>query len=103
MRRPGSKISVLLVGLFIVPLFAGCAGDGEEKAGLLGWLEASAEASPWMIVVVLAVATANKEPSSGLVGVRLAHGISKRKLELAFATFLALMAVRFLISLAMSG
>jgi uncharacterized membrane protein YfcA len=34
------------------------------------------------------------------LGVRLAHGISKRKLELAFATFLALMAVRFLVSLA---
>ncbi len=34
------------------------------------------------------------------LGVRIAHGISKRKLELAFATFLALVAVRFLVSLA---
>ena len=34
------------------------------------------------------------------LGVRLAHGISKRKLELAFATFLALMAARFMVSLA---
>jgi uncharacterized membrane protein YfcA len=37
------------------------------------------------------------------LGVRLAHGIPKRKLELAFATFLALIAVRFLVSLAVSG
>ena len=33
-------------------------------------------------------------------GVRIAHAISKRKLELAFATLLALVAVRFLASLA---
>ena len=33
------------------------------------------------------------------VGVRLAHGISKRKLEIAFATFLAAVALRFLVSL----
>ena len=33
------------------------------------------------------------------LGVRLAHGISRRKLELAFATFLALVGVRFLFSL----
>jgi uncharacterized membrane protein YfcA len=31
-------------------------------------------------------------------GVRTAHGISKRKLELAFAAFLALVALRLLIS-----
>jgi uncharacterized membrane protein YfcA len=34
------------------------------------------------------------------LGVRIAHGISRRKLELAFATFLALVAARFLFSLA---
>ena len=42
-------------------------------------------------------------PASVLVaplGVRIAHGISKRKLELAFATFLALLSARFLASLA---
>ena len=33
------------------------------------------------------------------VGVRLAHGLSKRALELAFAAFLALVAVKFLWSL----
>jgi uncharacterized membrane protein YfcA len=33
------------------------------------------------------------------LGVRLAHGISRRTLELAFATFLALVAVRFLVGL----
>ena len=33
------------------------------------------------------------------IGVRIAHGISRRKLELARATFLALVAVRFLVSL----
>lgn len=32
-------------------------------------------------------------------GVRLAHGISRRKLELAFATFLAIVAVRFFLTL----
>ena len=41
-------------------------------------------------------------PSSVLaapLGVGMAHGISRRKLELAFATFLALVGVRFLFSL----
>ena len=33
------------------------------------------------------------------LGVRIAHGISRRKLELAFAAFLALVATRFLFSL----
>ncbi|MGH6905466.1 MAG: sulfite exporter TauE/SafE family protein, partial [Geminicoccaceae bacterium] len=33
------------------------------------------------------------------LGVRIAHGISRRKLELAFATFLAAVGVRFLLSL----
>jgi len=33
------------------------------------------------------------------LGVRIAHGISRRKLELAFATFLLLVGVRFLVSL----
>lgn len=33
------------------------------------------------------------------LGVRIAHGISRRKLELAFATFLVLVSVRFLFSL----
>jgi uncharacterized membrane protein YfcA len=32
-------------------------------------------------------------------GVRLAHGISRRKLELAFATFLAIVAARFVLTL----
>jgi hypothetical protein len=31
--------------------------------------------------------------------VRVAHGISRRKLELAFAAFLALVALRLLVSL----
>ena len=34
-----------------------------------------------------------------LVGVRIAHGISRRKLELAFATFLVVVGSRFLFSL----
>jgi uncharacterized membrane protein YfcA len=33
------------------------------------------------------------------LGVRIAHGISRRHLELAFATFLMLVAVRFVLSL----
>ena len=33
------------------------------------------------------------------LGVRIAHGISRRKLELAFATFLVLVSLRFLLSL----
>jgi uncharacterized protein len=33
------------------------------------------------------------------LGVRIAHGISQRKLELAFATFLIVVSLRFLLSL----
>jgi uncharacterized membrane protein YfcA len=33
------------------------------------------------------------------LGVRIAHGISRRRLELAFATFLAVVGIRFLLSL----
>jgi uncharacterized membrane protein YfcA len=33
------------------------------------------------------------------LGVRVAHGISRRKLELAFATFLVVVGLRFLLSL----
>lgn len=33
------------------------------------------------------------------IGVRIAHGISRRRLELVFATFLTLVAIRFLLSL----
>ena len=33
------------------------------------------------------------------LGVRVAHGISRRKLELAFATFLVVVGMRFLFSL----
>ena len=38
--------------------------------------------------------------SAAPLGVRIAHGISRRRLELAFATFLLLVGVRFLVSLA---
>ncbi len=57
---------------------------------------------PGSLGYVNLLGTAMVVPASVLaapLGVRIAHGISRRKLELAFATFLALVAARFLVSL----
>lgn len=53
---------------------------------------------PGSVGYVNLIAAAVVVPASVMVapiGVRLAHGISRRKLELAFATFLAIVAARF--------
>jgi uncharacterized membrane protein YfcA len=57
---------------------------------------------PGSLGYVNLIGTAMIVPASVLaapVGVRIAHGISRRKLELAFAAFLALVALRFFYSL----
>ncbi|MEL6374537.1 MAG: sulfite exporter TauE/SafE family protein [Pseudomonadota bacterium] len=48
------------------------------------------------IVVVASVVTAP-------LGVRLAHGIDRRTLEIAFAAFLAIVVVRFIVNVALGG
>jgi uncharacterized membrane protein YfcA len=68
--------------------------------GWAGWQAAGLP--PGSLGYVNLLGTAMIVPASVLaapLGVRLAHGISRRKLELAFATFLALVALRFLVSL----
>ncbi len=79
--------------LISIPGVIGFAWAGWNVAGLppgsLGYVNI-----PGAILVVPASVIAAP------LGVRIAHGISKRGLELAFATFLALMAARFLVSLA---
>ncbi len=59
-QRPVFPAGLVLLGFVCVFVFASCGGGG-GGGGLLGWLEASAQASPWMIVVVLAVATVTSE------------------------------------------
>ncbi len=75
-----------------IPGMIGFVWAGWDAAGLppgsLGYVNLPAAA----LVVPASVVAAP-------LGVRLAHGISKRTLELAFATFLALVAARFLASL----
>lgn len=67
--------------------WAGWHADG-LPAGSLGYVSL-------LGAVVIAPSSIMAAP----LGVRIAHGISKRKLELAFASYLALVAVRFLVSL----
>jgi uncharacterized membrane protein YfcA len=72
--------------------------------GLIGYIWAGWNASdlpPFSLGYVSLLSAALIIPTSVLAapyGVRTAHGISKRKLELAFAAFLALVALRLLIS-----
>lgn len=78
--------------IIAVPATLGFVWAGWHIAGL----------PPGSFGYVNLVGTAMIVPASVLaapLGVRIAHGISRRTLELAFATFLALVAVRFLISL----
>lgn len=75
-----------------IPATLGFVWAGWQAAGL----------PPGSLGYVNLLGTAMIVPASVLaapLGVRLAHGISRRKLELAFATFLALVALRFLVSL----
>ena len=73
--------------------------------GTIGFVWAGWQATglpPASLGYVNLVGTALIVPASVLaapLGVRIAHGISRRKLELAFAAFLALVSLRFLFSL----
>lgn len=73
--------------------------------GTIGFVWAGWQAAglpPGSLGYVNLIGTAAIVPASVLaapLGVRVAHGISRRKLELAFAAFLALVALRFFASL----
>ena len=78
--------------IIAVPATLGFVWAGWHAAGL----------PPGSLGYVDLLGTALIVPTSVLaapLGVRIAHGISRRTLELAFASFLALVALRFLISL----
>lgn len=104
-------------GMFLVSLFTLCgwsilkavatsSGFGPFIAvpGLIGYVWAgwgNPELPPMTLGFVSVLGAAIIIPASVLaapLGVRVAHGISRRKLELAFAAFLAFVAVRLLIS-----
>ncbi len=105
-------------GMFLVTLFTLCgwsilkavatsSGFGPLIAvpGLLGYIYAgwgNPELPPLSLGFVSVVGAAMIVPASVIAapfGVRLAHGLPRRKLELAFAAFLAIVATRLLISL----
>jgi uncharacterized protein len=101
-------VSVLtLYGRSILSAVATSSGLGPMIAvpGLIGYIWAGWNASdlpPFSLGYVSLLSAALIIPTSVLAapyGVRTAHGISKRKLELAFAAFLALIALRLLISI----
>jgi uncharacterized membrane protein YfcA len=101
-------VSVLtLYGRSILSAVATSSGLGPMIAvpGLVGYIWAGWNASdlpPFSLGYVSLLSAALIIPTSVLAapyGVRTAHGISKRKLELAFAAFLALIALRLLISI----
>lgn len=104
-------------GMFLVTLFTLCgwpilravatsSGFGPLIAvpGLVGYIWAGwghPELPPLSLGFVSLIGAAIIIPASVLtapLGVRVAHGISRRALELAFAAFLALVAARLLIS-----
>ena len=78
--------------LIAIPGALGFAWAGWQASGLppgsLGYVSLLGA----LLIIPTSVAAAP-------LGVRIAHGISRRKLELAFAAFLTLVAVRFLLSL----
>jgi uncharacterized membrane protein YfcA len=104
-------------GMFLVSLFTLCgwpilkavatsSGFGPLIAipGLLGYVWAgwgNPELPPVSLGFVSVIGAAIIIPSSVLaapLGVRVAHGISRRALEIAFAVFLAVVALRLFIS-----
>lgn len=104
-------------GMFLVTLFTLCgwpilkavatsSGFGPFIAvpGLLGYIWAgwgNPELPPGSLGFVSILTAAVVVPLSVVaapIGVRVAHGISRRKLELAFAAFLAIVSLRLLIS-----
>ena len=91
--RPSLRLALVIAReIVVVGFFILVAWAGWQVAGL----------PPGSLGYVNLLGTAMIVPASVLaapLGVRVAHGISRRKLELAFAAFLALVAVRFLFSL----
>lgn len=78
--------------IIAIPATLGFVWAGWQVAGL----------PPGSLGYVNLLGTAMIVPASVLaapLGVRVSHGISRRKLELAFATFLAVVAVRFFFTL----
>jgi uncharacterized membrane protein YfcA len=105
----GGMFFVSVLTLYGRPLLAAVAtssGFGPLIAipGLIGYIWAgwSAPDLPWLSLGYVSVLSAALIiPASVFAapyGVRTAHGIPKRKLELSFAAFLALVALRLLIS-----
>lgn len=105
-------------GMFLVTLFTLCgwpilkavatsSGFGPAIAvpGLIGYIWAgwgNPELPPVSLGFVSVLGAAIIIPASLLAapfGVRVAHGLSRRRLELAFAAFLAAVALRFFISM----
>jgi uncharacterized membrane protein YfcA len=104
-------------GMFLVTLFTLCgwpilkavatsSGFGPLIAvpGLIGYVWAgwgAADLPPFSLGFVSVLGAALVIPASVLtapLGVRAAHGLSRRKLELAFAAFLAVVSIRLLVS-----
>jgi uncharacterized membrane protein YfcA len=106
----GGAFFVTLLTVYGRPLLRAVAtssGFGPIIAipGALGFMWAGLDAAgrpPFSLGYASLVGAAIIIPAGYLtapLGVRLAHGIQKRTLELAFASFLALVVVRFLVSL----
>jgi uncharacterized protein len=100
-------IWVLAAVLMGIRLYFGRRGWqlGDEIPGTLGFIWAGwrvAGLPPGSLGYVSLLGALLIIPASVLaapLGVRIAHGISRRKLELAFATFLMVVSLRFLLSL----
>jgi uncharacterized membrane protein YfcA len=78
--------------LIAIPGALGFAWAGWRAAGLPPGSVGYVSLLGALLIIPTSVAAAP-------LGVRMAHGISRRKLELAFAIFLMLVSVRFLLSL----
>ncbi len=106
----GAIINVAFMTLFNRPLLQAVStssGLGPLIAipGVIGFIWAGwniADLPPGSLGYVSLIGAAVIVPASVLVaplGVRLAHGLDKRWLEIAFATFLLIVAVRFIVGL----
>jgi uncharacterized membrane protein YfcA len=107
----GGALTGVLSGLFgvgggggIVPILYelfGVIGAAEERGSILaGWGEVGLP--PGSVGYVSLIGAAAMIPASVLtapLGVRLAHGMPRRRLEIAFAVVLFLVGLRFLLAL----
>jgi uncharacterized membrane protein YfcA len=111
----GGSLSTMVLTLYGQPLhkaIATSAGVGVPitVAGAIGYalagLPHQTEMPPLSVGFVSIIGVALMAPISSWVapfGARLAHRLTKRRLELAFAAFLLLVAARFVVSLLTSG